>query len=51
MENRLNIMGITKVKILAIKYYSREKTKLKGFLMQIKLKIRYKKAKLLIVIN
>ena len=35
----------------AIKYYSREKTKFKGVLMQIKLKIYYKGVKLLIVIN
>ena len=50
-QNRLNIIGITKVKMLAIKHYSGEKTKLKGFLTQIKLKIRHKKAKLPIIID
>ena len=33
LENRLNAIDIIKVKILAIKYYSREKSKLKGFLI------------------
>ena len=42
-------MGITKVKMPAIKYYSGEKTKLKGFLTQIKLKICYKGVKLPII--
>ena len=51
LKNRLNIIDIIKVKMPAIKYYSREKTKLKGFLTQIKLKIYYKEVKLLIVIN
>ena len=37
--------------MLAIKYYSEEKTKLKRFLIQIKLKIRHKKVKLPIVID
>jgi hypothetical protein len=35
-------MGILKVKIPLIKQFSGEKVKLKGFLTQIKLKIRHK---------
>ena len=44
-------MGIIKVKIPAIKCYSKKKTKFKGFLIQIKLKICYKGVKLSIVID
>ena len=44
-------MGITKVKILLIKRFSNEKAKLKGFLTQIKLKIRHKGVKLPIVVD
>ena len=47
----LNVIGIIKVKMPVIKYYSGEKTKLKGFLTQIKLKIHYKGAKLLVIID
>ena len=42
-------MGISKIKMPLIKRFSSEKAKLKGFLTQIKLKIRYKEAKLPIV--
>ena len=44
-------MGITKVKIPSVKRFSGEKAKLKGFLIQIKLKIRYKGVKLPIVVD
>ena len=44
-------MGLTKVKMLLIKRFSGEKIKLKGFLTQIKLKIRYKGMKLPIVVD
>jgi hypothetical protein len=42
-------MGIFKVKMPSIKRFNKEKVKLKGFLTQIKLKIRYKGQKLPIV--
>ena len=44
-------MGIFKVKILLVKRFNSEKAKLKGFLTQIKLKIRYKGVKLPIVVD
>ena len=44
-------MGIFKVKIPSVKKFSSEKAKLKGFLTQIKLKIRYKGVKLPIVVD
>ena len=44
-------MGLIKVKILLIKWFSSKKTKLKGFLTQIKLKIRYKGIKLPIIVD
>ena len=49
MENKINEIGITKVKIPLVKRFSNKKTKLKGFLTQIKLKIKYKGVKLPIV--
>jgi hypothetical protein len=42
---------MSKVKMPSIKKFSGEKVKLKGFLTQIKLKIRYKGQKLPIVID
>ena len=42
-------MSITKVKMALIKRFSNKKAKLKGFLTQIKLKIRHKGVKLPIV--
>jgi hypothetical protein len=47
LNNKIN----SKVKMLSIKRFSGEKVKLKGFLTQIKLKIRYKGQKLPIVID
>ena len=44
-------MGISKVKILFIKRFSGKKAKLKGFLTQIKLKIRHKGVKLPLVVD
>ena len=44
-------MGITKVKMPSVKKFSGKKAKLKGFLTQIKLKIRYKGVKLPIVVD
>ena len=49
MENKINKIGITKVKMPLVKRFSGKKAKLKGFLTQIKLKIRYKGVKLPIV--
>jgi hypothetical protein len=51
LNNKINSIGISKVKMLSIKRFSGEKVKLKGFLTQIKLKIRYKGQKLPIVID
>jgi hypothetical protein len=42
LDNKINSIGISKVKMLLIKRFSKKKAKLKGFLTQIKLKIRYK---------
>jgi hypothetical protein len=42
LDNKINSIEILKVKIPSIKWFSREKTKFKGFLTQIKLKIRHK---------
>ena len=42
-------MGIFKVKMPSVERFSGKKAKLKGFLTQIKLKIRHKEVKLLIV--
>jgi diketogulonate reductase-like aldo/keto reductase len=51
LNNKINSIGISKVKMPLIKKFSKEKTKLKGFLTQMKLKIRHKKQKLPIVID
>ena len=51
MENKINKIGITKIKILLVEKFSGKKPKLKGFLTQIKLKIRYKGVKLPIVVD
>ena len=51
LENKIAKMGIFKVKMPSIKRFSGKKAKLKGFLTQIKLKIRYKGAKLPIIVN
>jgi hypothetical protein len=42
LNNKINSMGISKVKMPLIKRFSKEKAKLKEFLTQIKLKIRHK---------
>ena len=44
-------MGLIKIKMPLIERFSGEKTKLKGFLTQIKLKIKYKGIKLPIVVD
>jgi hypothetical protein len=44
-------MGMSKIKMPSVKWFSGEKFKLKGFLTQIKLKVRYKGIKLPIVIG
>jgi hypothetical protein len=51
LDNKINSIGIFKIKMPSVKQFSGEKSKLKGFLTQIKLKIRYKGMKLPIVIN
>ena len=51
LENKINKIGMSKVKMPLIKRFSGEKAKLKGFLTQIKLKIRHEGQKLPIVIN
>jgi hypothetical protein len=42
LDNKINSIKIFKVKMPSIKRFNGEKIKLKGFLTQIKLKIRYK---------
>ena len=44
-------MGMFKIKMPLIERFSGEKAKLKGFLTQIKLKIRHEGIKLLIVVD
>jgi hypothetical protein len=51
LDNKINSIKISKVKMPLIKRFSGEKMKLKGFLTQIKLKIRYKGQKLPIIID
>ena len=51
LENKITELGIFKVKMPSIKRFSSEKAKFKGFLTQIKLKIRHKGVKLPIVVN
>jgi hypothetical protein len=41
LDDKINSIGISKVKMPLIERFSREKIKLKGFLTQIKLKIRH----------
>jgi hypothetical protein len=42
LDDKINSIGISKIKMPSIKRFSGEKVKLKGFLIQIKLKIRHK---------
>ena len=49
LENKIAKLGISKVKMPSIKRFSGKKAKFKGFLTQIKLKIRYKGVKLPII--
>ena len=51
MENKITEIGIFKVKMPLVKKFSGKKVKLKGFLTQIKLKIRHEGAKLPIVVD
>ena len=51
MENKITEIGISKVKMPLIERFSGKKAKFKGFLTQIKLKIRYKGVKLPIVVD
>ena len=51
LNDKINSIGMSKVKMPSIKRFSGEKMKLKGFLIQIKLKIRYKGQKLPIVVD
>ena len=51
MENKINKIGITKIKMLLVKRFSNKKAKFKESLNQIKLKIRYKGVKLPIVVD
>jgi hypothetical protein len=43
LDNKINSIGISKVKMPLIKRFSKKKVKFKGFLTQMKLKIRYKR--------
>ena len=49
MENKIAEIGMFKIKMPLIERFSGEKAKFKGFLTQIKLKIRHKGVKLPIV--
>ena len=49
LDEKINSIGIIKVKMPLVKRFRGEKSKLRGFLTQIKLKIRYKGQKLPII--
>jgi hypothetical protein len=49
LNDKINSIGMSKVKMPSIERFSGEKVKLKGFLTQMKLKIRHKGQKLPIV--
>ena len=51
MENKIAEMGMFKIKMPLIKRFSGEKVKLKRFLTQMKLKIRYEGVKLSLVVD
>jgi len=51
LENKINKIGLAKVKILLIERFSGEKIEVKVFLIQIKLKLRYKGMKVFIVVD
>jgi hypothetical protein len=51
LDDKINSIGIFKIKMPSVKQFNKEKVKLKGFLTQIKLKVRYKGIKLSIVID
>ena len=51
LKNKINKIDITKIKMPLVKKFSGKKAKLKGFLIQIKLKIRYKETKLSIIVD
>ena len=51
MKNKIAKMGISKVKMPSIKRFNGKKAKFKGFLTQIKLKIRHEGVKLPIVVD
>ena len=51
LENKITKIGISKVKMPLVEKFNGKKVKLKGFLTQIKLKIRHKGVKLSIVVD
>ena len=51
LENRINGIGVVKVKLLLIERFLRERLKLKGFLMQINFKVTQEGVKLTIPID
>ena len=51
MENKIAEMSMSKIKMPLIERFSGKKAKLKEFLTQIKLKIRYKGTKLPIIVD
>ena len=46
LDNKVNEIGITKVKLLSIERFDSTRSKLKGFLLQIKFKITQKNIKI-----
>ena len=51
LDIKINSISIIKVKMPSVKRFRGEKSKLRGFLTQIKLKIRYKGQKLPIIVD
>ena len=51
LKAKINKIGMSKTKLPSIKRFNGKKIKLKGFLTQIKLKIRHEGIRLLLVVD
>ena len=51
LDNKVNEIGITKVKLLSIEHFNSTRLKLKGFLLQIRFKITQENMKITIPID
>ena len=51
LDNKINGIGLLKVKLLSIERFDRTRSKLKGFLLQIQFKVIQEKAKMGILMD